>query len=302
MHYYNIQECIWTILYIAGYGRGIAKFKIYMSIPGEWEKILLTRCYMHKDGMHKVIALGIFISMMMLTAPNAYEISIGFSRGEQQAAKNFQNHSPLNSACGKHTSYYCAGWVKGYTTEWNSLVQTNPHTVPAPPTESSVVCSYYCAEVKGYTTEWNSLVQTNPHTVPAPPTESSVKANISSIPSSNSTGTISIHTVNAIQGSNSTILVQEEPGIRKAILSDVDNAIFIAKGSVKSAIPVNVNAKIINQLTTGGVDTTQGIDMTKKIIAIELTNVINTIASNFASHRIAVDNHAICNGIASPTK
>src|SRR5215831_18093524 len=188
MHYYNIQECIWTILYIAGYGRGIAKFKIYMSIPGEWEKILLTRCYMHKDGMHKVIALGIFISMMMLTAPNAYEISIGFSRGEQQAAKDFQNHSPLNSACGKHTSYYGAGWVKGYTTEWNSLVQTNPHTVPAPPTESSVVCSYYCAEVKGYTTEWNSLVQTNPHTVPAPPTESSVKANISSI----------LHTVPAV--------------------------------------------------------------------------------------------------------
>src|SRR5215471_8428983 len=200
--------------------------------------------------MHKVIALGIFISMMMLTAPNAYAISIGFSRGEQQAAKDFQNHSPFNSACGKHTSYYCAGWVKGYTTERNSLVQTNPHTVPAPPTESSVKANI------------SSVL----HSVPAPPTESSVKANISSIPSSNSTGTISIHTVNAIQGSNSTILVQEEPGIRKAILSDVDNAIFIAKGSVKSAIPVNVNAKIINQLTTGGVDTTQGIDMTKKII------------------------------------
>src|SRR5215471_1711288 len=211
--------------------------------------------------MHKVIALGIFISMMMLTAPNAYAISIGFSRGEQQAAKDFQNHSPSNSACGKHTSYYCAGWVKGYTTEWNSLVHTNPHTVPAPPTESSVVCSYYCA-VPAPQANTSSI----PHTVPAPPTESSVKTNTSSIPSSNSTGTISIHTVNAIQGSNSSILVQEEHGIRKAILSDVDNAIFIAKGSVKSAIPVNVNAKIINQLTTGGVDTTQGIDMTKKII------------------------------------
>jgi hypothetical protein len=220
--------------------------------------------------MHKVIAFGIFISMMMLTSPNAYAISIGFSRGEQQAAQDFQNHSPFNSACGKHTSYYCAGWVKGYTTEWNSLVQTNPHTVPAPPTESSV------------------------------------KANISSIPSSKSTGTISIHTVNAIQGSNSNILVQEEPGIRKAILSDVDNAIFIAKGSVKSVIPVNVNAKIINQLTNSGVDTTQGIDMTKKIIAIELTNAINTIAPNFASHvvhqpiRVVVDNQAICNSITSP--
>jgi hypothetical protein len=69
-----------------------------------------------------------------------------------------------------------------------------------------------------------------------------------------------------------------------------------------------VNAKIINQLTNSRVDTTQGIDMTKKIIATELTDAINTIAPNFASHvvnqpvRIAVDNQAICNGIASPTK
>jgi hypothetical protein len=222
--------------------------------------------------MQKLIALGIFILIMMLTAPNAYAISIGFSRGEQQAAKDFQNHSPFNSACGKHTSYYCAGWVKGYTTKWNSLIRTNPNTVPSPP-----------------------------------PIASTVKANISSIPSSNSTGTINIHTVNAIQGSNSSILVQEEPGIRKAILSDVDNAIFIAQGSVKSAIPVNVTAKIINQLTNSRVDTTQGIDMTKKIIAIELTNAINTIAPNFASHVVhqpivVVDNQAICNGIASPTK
>jgi hypothetical protein len=214
--------------------------------------------------MHKVIALGIFISMMMLTAPNA--ISIGFSRGEQQAAEDFQNHSPFNSACGKHTSYYCAGWVKGYTSEWNSLVQTNPDTVPAPPTESSV------------------------------------KANISSIPSSNSTGTISIHTVNAIQGSNSSILVQEEPGIRKAILSDVDNAIFIAKGSVKTAIPVNVNAKIINQLANGRVDTTQGIDMTKRLIATELVNVINATTPLHQPVKVVVDNQAICNGIASPSK
>jgi hypothetical protein len=237
--------------------------------------------------MHKVIALGIFISMMMLTAPNAYAISIGFSRGEQQAAEDFQYHSPFNSACGKHTSYYCAGWVKGYTTKWNSLVRTNNNTVPSPPPITS-------------------SVKANISSIPA--TDLSVKANISSIPSSNSTGTISIHAINAIQGSNSSILVQEEPGIRKAILGDVDNAIFIAKGSVKSAIPVNVNAKIINQLTNSGVDTTQGIDMTKKIIAIELTNAINTITPNFASHvshqpiRVVVDNQAICNGIASPTK
>jgi hypothetical protein len=235
--------------------------------------------------MRKLIALGIFILIMMLTAPNAYAISIGFSRGEQQAAKDFQNHSPFNSACGKHTSYYCAGWVKGYTTQWNSLVQTNANTVPPPPTESSNphTCSTTCSF----------------DTVPPPPIESSVKANISSIPSSNSTGTINIHTVNVIQGSNSSILVQAEAGIRKAILSNIDNAIFLAKASVKSAIPVNVNAKIINQLTNSRVDTTQGVYMIKKLIAIELTDALNT---NSISHRIAVDNQAVCNGIASPTK
>jgi len=54
------------------------------------------------------------------------------------------------------------------------------------------------------------------------------------------------------------------------------------------------------------VDTTQGVDMVKKLIAIELTNAINTIAPNFhVVHqpiRVIVDNQAICNGIASPTK
>ena len=65
-----------------------------------------------------------------------------------------------------------------------------------------------------------------------------------------------------------------------------------------------MNAKIINQLSNSRVDTTQGINMTKKIIATELTDAINTIAPNSISQpvRIAVDNQAICNGIASPTK
>jgi hypothetical protein len=117
----------------------------------------------------------------------------------------------------------------------------------------------------------------------------------------NNNATMIIHTTNSIQGSNFNILKQE-PVIRKLILSNVDNAIFLAKGSVKSAIPVNVNAKIINQLTNSRVDTTQGVDMIKKLIAIELTDALNTIAPNSISHRIAVDNQAVCNGIASPTK
>jgi hypothetical protein len=123
----------------------------------------------------------------------------------------------------------------------------------------------------------------------------------------NNNATMTIHTSNSIQGSNFNVLKQEEPVIRKLILSNVDNAISVAKASIKSAIPVNVNTKIINQLTNSGVVTTQGVDMTKKIIAIELTDAINTIAPNFASHVVhqpivVVDNQAICNGIASPTK
>jgi hypothetical protein len=123
----------------------------------------------------------------------------------------------------------------------------------------------------------------------------------------NNNATMTMHTSNSIQGSNFNVLKQEEPVIRKLILSNVDNAISVAKASIKSAIPVNVNTKIINQLTNSGVVTTQGVDMTKKIIAIELTDAINTIAPNFASHVVhqpivVVDNQAICNGIASPTK
>jgi hypothetical protein len=53
---------------------------------------------------------------------------------------------------------------------------------------------------------------------------------------------MTVHTTNSIQGSNSNILKQEEAVIRKAILSNIDNAVFIAKGSIKSAIPVDRRA------------------------------------------------------------
>jgi len=45
------------------------------------------------------------------------------------------------------------------------------------------------------------------------------------------------------------------------------NAISLATGGVNSSVPVSVNAKIINQLGNS-VDTTQGIDMTKRLVAI----------------------------------
>ena len=124
-----------------------------------------------------------------------------------------------------------------------------------------------------------------------------------SSPTSNNNATITIHTSNSIQGNN-FVIKQEEPGIRKAILSNIDSAIFIAKGSVKSAIPVNVNAKIINQLANSRVDTTQGIDMTKSLVATELANAINTIIANSRLGQqpteVIVDNQAICSDIATP--
>jgi lipopolysaccharide export LptBFGC system permease protein LptF len=132
-------------------------------------------------------------------------------------------------------------------------------------------------------------------------------ANPSFAVTTNNNGIITIHTTNSIQG-NFNVIKQQEPGIRKAILSNIDNAIFIAKGSVKSAIPVNVNAKIINQLANSRIDTTQGIDMTKRLTATELTNAINATTPSFISHfvykpaRVIVDNQAICSSIASATK
>ena len=66
--------------------------------------------------------------------------------------------------------------------------------------------------------------------------------------------------------------------------------------------------KISSQLNNDPVDTTQGVDMTKKLIATELTNAINATTPSSASHfvrqpaRVVVDNEAICSGIASPTR
>ena len=82
----------------------------------------------------------------------------------------------------------------------------------------------------------------------------------------------------------------------------------MAKGSVKNTIPVNVNAKIINQLANNRTDTTQGVNMTKSLAATELANAISAISptSNITSQnaqqpaKVVVDNQAACRGIASP--
>jgi len=140
-------------------------------------------------------------------------------------------------------------------------------------------------------------------TIPNDPNNSNISRISTSTGVSNNGATMTIYTTNLIQGDNLNIL---QPVIRKAILSNINNALFLAKGSVNSTIPVSVTAKIINQLGNNRVDTTQGIDMTKKLVATELFNAINSITtkSNTASHiaKIVVGNQAICSGIGSPTK
>jgi hypothetical protein len=144
--------------------------------------------------------------------------------------------------------------------------------------------------------------------IPNEPSKSNIsRIATSSAGASNNGATMTIYTTNLIQGNNLNAI---EPVIRKAILSNINNALFLAKGSVNSSIPVSVSAKIINQLGNNRVDTTQGIDMTKKLVATEVLNAINSITtkSNTASHivqqsaKIVVGNQAICSGIASPTK
>lgn len=249
--------------------------------------------------MYKLIGLGIFIPILILTAPN------GFSDGGQEAATDFQNHIPFNQACdptgvhttdGKHTVYYCAGWYKGYTATWHNLVQAIPHAIP-PPAQQSV------KPAAGVT--------------PQPPITSNAKANTFSTSASvgnttnSNTATISVHTVNTIQGSNNKILIQEEPIMRKVILSNINNAILMAKGNIKGNISVSVNTKIINDMANR-VSTTQGIDFTKALVATELVNAIKTMKTNGITTsanmtvtqqlpKVVIDNQAICTGISSPT-
>jgi len=59
-----------------------------------------------------------------------------------------------------------------------------------------------------------------------------VKSHATMTPNNNATMTI--HTTNSIHGSNSNVLKQEEPVIRKAILSNINNAVFIAKVALKA--------------------------------------------------------------------
>src|ERR1700739_4383272 len=61
----------------------------------------------------------------------------GFSHGELQAAIDFQNNSTFNPVCVNHTSYYCAGYSKGYNVTWNNLAANGQTSNPNPPTSPS---------------------------------------------------------------------------------------------------------------------------------------------------------------------
>jgi hypothetical protein len=98
----------------------------------------------------KHVVLGILISSMLLltivlekqnlsalTSGDRY--TSGFSHGEQQAATDFQTNSTFNPVCLKHTSYYCAGYLKGYNATWNNLAPKAPtlNSNPNPPAYNS---------------------------------------------------------------------------------------------------------------------------------------------------------------------
>jgi hypothetical protein len=100
---------------------------------------------------------------------------------------------------------------------------------------------------------------------------------------------------NIIQANSFNILNKERALVKKSLFSNIDNVVLMAKGGVKNTIPVNVNAKIINQLDNNRIDTTQGVNMTKSLTATELANAI----SSQHQARVVVDNQAFCSGIST---
>ena len=138
----------------------------------------------------------------------------------------------------------------------------------------------------------------------AQPLVHGVKTNSSTLASLRN-ATISIHTKNIIQANSFNILNKERALVKKSLFSNIDNVILIAKDGVKNTIPVTVNAKIINQLDNNRVDTTQGVNMTKSLIATELANAISAIiptnnsTSSQQQARVVVDNQAFCSGIST---
>jgi hypothetical protein len=90
-----------------------------------------------------VLISSTFLLATVLENQNLYaltsDLASGFSHGEQQAPIDFQNNSPFNPLCVEHTSYYCAGYFKGYNVTWN--LAANWQTSNPSPKKFDVVVS-----------------------------------------------------------------------------------------------------------------------------------------------------------------
>jgi len=86
------------------------------------------------------------------------------------------------------------------------------------------------------------------------------------------------------------LLNEELPVLKRAAAAVVNYAVLVAKGNPTSNNTVNVSTKIINQLSSNRVDTTQGIDLTRKLIATELSNAIDTMMASNSTNANIVHN------------
>jgi hypothetical protein len=104
--------------------------------------------------LNKLLAIGILIPVLILTAPNVYARHLsdtqryndGYSNGSDAAATDLRNGNPFNAGCdpngtftsgGGHTTTYCNGWTDGYTSTYNGGGGSSPPTVPPSPGRST---------------------------------------------------------------------------------------------------------------------------------------------------------------------
>jgi hypothetical protein len=82
---------------------------------------------------NKILAIGILIPILILSAPNVYASSLGdaqrYNDGCSNGAQAAATDSTYNPTCdptgaytsdGQHTTTYCTGWANGYTATWNA--------------------------------------------------------------------------------------------------------------------------------------------------------------------------------------
>ncbi len=120
----------------------------------------------------RYVVLSMVISSMFLLAiglenQNLYALTSldrytsGFSRGEHQAAIDFENNIRFNPLCVEHTTYYCSGYFKAYNVTWNNLAANGQTSNPNSPTSNST---------NPLSTNTNTTVA-NPHTIISPSTD-----------------------------------------------------------------------------------------------------------------------------------